>query len=192
VELKPARMTRARTARRFRQLAKRRQVMPDMLAASQPFLLHGVTGSGKTEVYLRLVEQTIARGQASLILVPEIALTPQLEGARAGNRFPRARVVSLHSAWPRGRAPRVSCRRMEGRADIVLGTRLSVFTPLPRLGLIVVDEEHDASYKQHEGVRYSAAIWPSGAPAAQRAHRARLGHAVAGKLARRQPAATGA
>ena len=127
----------------------------------QPFLLFGVTGSGKTEVYLRLVQQVIASGGQALILVPEIALTPQLEGRVAG-RFPAARVVSLHSALAEGARSQGFVQAMEGRADIVLGTRLSVFTPLPRLGLIVVDEEHDASYKQHEGVRYSArdlAIW---------------------------------
>lgn len=127
----------------------------------QPFLLAGVTGSGKTEVYLRLVQQTIARGGQALILVPEIALTPQLEGRVAG-RFPAARVISLHSALAEGARSQGFVQAMEGRADIVLGTRLSVFTPLPRLGLIVVDEEHDASYKQHEGVRYNArdlAIW---------------------------------
>jgi primosomal protein N' (replication factor Y) len=82
--------------------------------------------------------------------VPEIALTPQLEGRVAG-RFPAARVVSLHSALAEGARSQGFVQAMEGRADIVLGTRLSVFTPLPRLGLIVVDEEHDASYKQHEG-----------------------------------------
>ena len=106
----------------------------------QPFLLAGVTGSGKTEVYLRLVQQTIARGGQALILVPEIALTPQLEGRVAG-RFPAARVVSLHSALAEGARSQGFVQAMEGRAEIVLGTRLSVFTPLPRLGLIVVDEE---------------------------------------------------
>lgn len=127
----------------------------------QPFLLFGVTGSGKTEVYLRLVQRVIATGGQALILVPEIALTPQLEGRVAG-RFPAARVVSLHSGLAEGARSQGFVQAMEGRADIVLGTRLSVFTPLPRLGLIVVDEEHDASYKQHEGVRYNArdlAIW---------------------------------
>ncbi|MDD3354175.1 primosomal protein N' [Zoogloea sp.] len=127
----------------------------------QPFLLFGVTGSGKTEVYLRLVQRVIATGGQALILVPEIALTPQLEGRVAG-RFPAARVVSLHSGLAEGARSQGFVQAMEGRADIVLGTRLSVFTPLPHLGLIVVDEEHDASYKQHEGVRYNArdlAIW---------------------------------
>ena len=137
------------------------EAMSASLGQFQPFLLAGVTGSGKTEVYLRLVQQVIARGGQALILVPEIALTPQLEGRVAG-RFPAARVVSLHSALAEGARSQGFVQAMEGRAEIVLGTRLSVFTPLPRLGLIVVDEEHDASYKQHEGVRYSArdlAIW---------------------------------
>ena len=137
------------------------EAMSASLGQFQPFLLAGVTGSGKTEVYLRLVQQVIAQGGQALILVPEIALTPQLEGRVAG-RFPAARVVSLHSALAEGARSQGFVQAMEGRAEIVLGTRLSVFTPLPRLGLIVVDEEHDASYKQHEGVRYSArdlAIW---------------------------------
>ncbi|WP_374476799.1 primosomal protein N' [Zoogloea sp.] len=137
------------------------EILSGGFGSFQPFLLAGVTGSGKTEVYLRLVQQTIARGGQALILVPEIALTPQLEGRVAG-RFPAARVVSLHSALAEGARSQGFVQAMEGRADIVLGTRLSVFTPLPRLGLIVVDEEHDASYKQHEGVRYNArdlAIW---------------------------------
>ncbi|AYH46192.1 primosomal protein N' [Azoarcus sp. DN11] len=126
-----------------------------------PWLLQGVTGSGKTEVYLRLAERTLAAGGQVLMLVPEIALTPQLE-SRVANRFPAACVVSLHSALAEGARSRGFVQALEGRADIVLGTRLSVFAPLPRLGLILVDEEHDASYKQQEGVRYSArdvAVW---------------------------------
>lgn len=125
------------------------------------WLLQGVTGSGKTEVYLRLAERVLAAGRQVLMLVPEIALTPQLEG-RVAARFPFANVVSLHSAQPDGARSRGFVQAMEGRADIVLGTRLSVFTPLPQLGLILLDEEHDASYKQQEGVRYSArdvAVW---------------------------------
>ncbi|MBD5801517.1 Primosomal protein N' [Azoarcus sp. Aa7] len=126
-----------------------------------PWLLQGVTGSGKTEVYLRLAERALAAGQQVLMLVPEIALTPQLE-SRVANRFPAACVVSLHSGLAEGARSRGFVQALEGRADIVLGTRLSVFAPLPRLGLILVDEEHDASYKQQEGVRYSArdvAVW---------------------------------
>lgn len=125
------------------------------------FLLHGVTGSGKTEVYLRLIEQTLAMGLQALMLVPEIALTPQLE-SRVASRFPGATVVSAHSGMPEGARSRGFIAALDGRADIVLGTRLAVFSPLPRLGLIVVDEEHDASFKQQEGLRYSArdvAVW---------------------------------
>jgi primosomal protein N' (replication factor Y) len=127
----------------------------------RPWLLHGVTGSGKTEVYLRLAAHMLARGRQVLMLVPEIALTPQLEH-RVGQRFAAANVVSLHSALADGARSRGFVQALTGRADIVLGTRLAVFAPLPRLGLILVDEEHDASYKQQEGVRYSArdvAVW---------------------------------
>lgn len=125
------------------------------------WLLQGVTGSGKTEVYLRLAQEELQRDRQVLMLVPEIALTPQLE-ARVAERFPGAHVVSLHSGLAAGARSRGFVQALEGRADIVLGTRLAVFTPLPRLGLILVDEEHDASYKQQEGVRYSArdvAVW---------------------------------
>lgn len=121
----------------------------------QPFLLHGITGSGKTEVYLHAIESILAHGQQALMLVPEIALTPQLEG-RVAARFPNARIVSAHSGLADAARARGFLDALEGRADIVLGTRLSVFTPMPRLGLIVVDEEHDASFKQQEGLRYSA------------------------------------
>jgi len=152
------------------------------------FLLHGITGSGKTEVYLRLIEQTLAQGRQALMLVPEIALTPQLEG-RVAQRFPQARVVSAHSAMPDAARARGFLDALEGRADILLGTRLAVFAPLPRLGLIVVDEEHDASFKQQEGLRYSArdvAVWRahqrgvpivlgSATPSLETFHHARLG-----------------
>ncbi len=121
----------------------------------EPFLLHGVTGSGKTEVYLRAIETVLAQGRQAMMLVPEIALTPQLE-SRVASRFPGARIVSAHSGIADAARARGFLDALEGRADIVLGTRLSVFTPLPRLGLIVVDEEHDLSFKQQEGLRYSA------------------------------------
>ena len=111
----------------------------------RPWLLHGVTGSGKTEVYLRLAAHMLAQGRQVLMLVPEIALTPQLE-QRVAQRFAAANVVSLHSALADGARSRGFVQALTGRADIVLGTRLSVFAPLPRLGLILVDEEHDASY----------------------------------------------
>ncbi len=124
-------------------------------AGFQTFLLHGVTGSGKTEVYLRAIADVIARGGQALMLVPEIALTPQLE-ARVSARFPGAHVVSAHSGVADAARARAFLAALEGRAAIVLGTRLSVFMPMPRLQLIVVDEEHDASFKQQEGLRYSA------------------------------------
>ena len=119
------------------------------------YLLHGVTGSGKTEVYLRLVAHALATGRQALLLVPEINLTPQLE-ARVAARFPEAGLVSLHSELSEAARTRNWLAALDGRARIVLGTRLAVFTPLPQLGLIVVDEEHDASFKQQDGMRYSA------------------------------------
>jgi primosomal protein N' (replication factor Y) len=125
------------------------------------FLLHGVTGSGKTEVYLRAIETVLAAGGQALMLVPEIALTPQLEG-RVEARFPQAHVVSAHSGMGDAARARAFLDALNGRAEIVLGTRLSVFMPMPRLQLIVVDEEHDGSFKQQDGIRYSArdlAIW---------------------------------
>ncbi|MBK9019316.1 MAG: primosomal protein N' [Sulfuritalea sp.] len=125
------------------------------------FLLHGVTGSGKTEVYLRAIDAVLARGGQALMLVPEIALTPQLEG-RVAARFPGADVVCANSGMADAARARGFLDALGGRADIVLGTRLSIFMPMPRLRLIVVDEEHDASFKQQEGLRYSArdvAIW---------------------------------
>ena len=119
------------------------------------WLLLGVTGSGKTEVYMRLIERVLARGGQALLLVPEINLTPQLE-ARLGARFPGAMLASLHSGVPEAERLRRWRAAESGSARILVGTRLAVFTPLPRLGLIVVDEEHDASFKQQEGLRYSA------------------------------------
>ncbi|MBI5718579.1 MAG: primosomal protein N' [Burkholderiales bacterium] len=126
-----------------------------------PALLHGVTGSGKTEVYLRAAARALQAGRQVLVLVPEINLTPQLE-ARFATRFPAHTLASLHSALTPAQRLRHWLLAHEGRADLVLGTRLAVFASLPRLGLIVVDEEHDASFKQQEGARYSArdlAVW---------------------------------
>ncbi len=123
--------------------------------ASRVAVLHGVTGSGKTEVYLRAVERVLDAGGQALVLVPEINLTPQLE-ARFGERFAGRRIVSLHSALTPAQRLRHWLAAHLGIADLVLGTRLAVFAPLPRLALIVVDEEHDPSYKQQEGARYSA------------------------------------
>jgi primosomal protein N' (replication factor Y) len=120
-----------------------------------PWLLHGVTGSGKTEVYLRAIAAVLARGGQTLVLVPEINLTPQLE-ARFQARFPQAVIVSLHSNLSEGERLKHWLIAQAGNAHIVLGTRLAVFTPLPHLQLIVVDEEHDSSFKQQDGMRYSA------------------------------------
>src|SRR5712671_2623039 len=118
-------------------------------------LLFGVTGSGKTEIYLHLIADVLARNKQVLILVPEIALTPALEAAFR-DRFSGACIVTQTSAMAELERVRGWVLAHSGRADIVLGTRLAVFTPLPRLGLVVVDEEQDASFKQREGVRYSA------------------------------------
>ena len=120
-----------------------------------PFLLHGVTGSGKTEVYLRLIAAALEQERQALLLVPEINLTPQLE-ARIRNRFPGVAVAMLHSELAEAAREREWKAAFLGEARIVVGTRLAVFTPLPELGLIVIDEEHDSSYKQQDGMRYSA------------------------------------
>jgi primosomal protein N' (replication factor Y) len=120
-----------------------------------PFVLLGVTGSGKTEVYLRAAEAALTAGRQVLLLVPEIALTPQLESlVRA--RFPDFPLVCLHSGLNEGERLQHWLAAQSGRARIVMGTRLAVFVPLPQAGLIIVDEEHDTSYKQAEGLRYSA------------------------------------
>jgi len=118
-------------------------------------LLFGITGSGKTEIYLQLIAEVLARNRQALVLVPEIALTPALESAFR-SRFPGARIVVQTSAMAELQRTTAWLQAHSGLADIVLGTRLAVFTPLPRLGLIVVDEEQDTSFKQQEGVRYSA------------------------------------
>ncbi|MDE0032394.1 MAG: primosomal protein N' [Deltaproteobacteria bacterium] len=118
----------------------------------ETMLLHGVTGSGKTEVYLRAMEQVRRRGRQSLILVPEIALTPQLLD-RLEARFP-GDVAVLHSGLTAAERWRHWWRIAHGAVKVVAGARSAVFAPVRELGLIVVDEEHDTSYKQEEGVRY--------------------------------------
>jgi primosomal protein N' (replication factor Y) len=119
------------------------------------FVLHGVTGSGKTEVYLRLVARVLEKGQRALVLVPEIGLTPQLVG-RFRDRFDTPMAV-LHSALTDHERLVAWREAFSGHARIVLGTRSAVFAPVPDLGIIIVDEEHDPSFKQHEGgFRYSA------------------------------------
>jgi primosomal protein N' (replication factor Y) (superfamily II helicase) len=166
------------------------------------FLVDGVTGSGKTEVYLRLIEATLARGRAALLLCPEIGLTPQLV-ARVQERFD-APLAALHSGLTdreRLAAWRAASR---GAARIVIGTRSAVFAPLPELGLIIVDEEHDASFKQHEGgfhyhardlavVRAQRAGIPvvlgSATPSFESLHNVALGKTVSLPLPRRAGAA---
>ena len=141
--------------------AEQQSALTAIAAARLPVLLHGATGSGKTEVYLRAAADALARGQQALVLVPEINLTPQLE-ARFAERFPGRVLVSLHSGLTPAQRLRHWLLAHLGRADLVLGTRLAVFASMPRLGLIVVDEEHDPSFKQQEGARYSArdlAVW---------------------------------
>ncbi|HEX2595467.1 MAG TPA: primosomal protein N', partial [Luteimonas sp.] len=120
----------------------------------QPFLLDGVTGSGKTEVYLQAIAECLARGRQALVLVPEIGLTPQML-ARFRTRL-GVPVHALHSGLGDGERARVWTAAWRGEARVVVGTRSAVFTPLPEAGLIVVDEEHDASYKQQDGIRYHA------------------------------------
>ena len=123
------------------------------LGGFEAFLLHGVTGSGKTEVYLRAMERAKALGRKSLILIPEIALTPQLLD-RLNSRFPN-KVGVLHSGLTAAERW-AQCRQIaHGSIDVVVGARSAVFAPIPDLGLIVVDEEHDSSYKQEEGLRYN-------------------------------------
>ncbi|HUL42446.1 MAG TPA: primosomal protein N' [Burkholderiales bacterium] len=119
------------------------------------WLLYGVTGSGKTEVYISLISQVLEQGKQALLLVPEINLSPQLE-ALLRIRFPQYRVACLHSGLNESERLENWLLAQSGEAQIILGTRLAVFTPIPRLGLIIVDEEHDASFKQQEGLRYSA------------------------------------
>ena len=127
----------------------------DSLPTEGAVLLHGATGSGKTEVYLRAAERALQAGRQVLVLVPEINLTPQLE-ARFAQRFPDRVLVALHSGLTPAQRLKHWLMAHMGLADLVLGTRLAVFTPMPRPGLIVVDEEHDPSFKQQEGARYSA------------------------------------
>ena len=140
----------------------------------QAFLLAGVTGSGKTEVYLHCVAEALARGRQALLLVPEINLTPHLAETLA-RRFPGARIVTLTNALAANERAEAWLAAHTGGADVVLGTRLAVFAPLPRLGLVVVDEEHDASFKQQEGVRYGGrgARYSAGSPRSIRTRRRR-------------------
>jgi primosomal protein N' (replication factor Y) len=129
----------------------------DALAGQSPFLLNGVTGSGKTEIYLRAAEETIKRGKQTLILVPEIALTPQLV-RRFLSRFP-GQVGLVHSKLSEGERYDTWRRARAGKLNVIIGARSALFSPLPDIGLIVVDECHDGSYYQSEPPFYNAAIF---------------------------------
>ena len=139
-------------------LTDEQQQAVDAVTAAQGyacFLLHGITGSGKTEVYVHLMHSVLQRGGQVLLLVPEINLTPQLEHY-FHNRFPEVNLISLHSGLSEGERLHNWQQAQAGVAQIVLGTRLAVFAELPRLALIIVDEEHDSSFKQQDFLRYSA------------------------------------
>lgn len=138
--------------------AEQFSVMQNILNAGgkfNVFLLYGITGSGKTEVYLNLIAKTLQDNKQVLVLVPEINLTPQLENIFR-NRFPQIPQICLHSYLSKGERTSNYLAAQSGEAKIILSTRLGVFTPLPDLGLIIVDEEHDSSFKQQDGLRYSA------------------------------------
>ena len=127
----------------------------------QPFLLYGITGSGKTEVYFDAMAKVLAQGRQVLFLLPEINLTPQLL-KRVESRFADVPTAVLHSQMAAGKRTQDYLRAMLGQAKLVIGTRLAVFTPMDDVGLIVVDEEHDGSFKQDNELRYHArdlAVW---------------------------------
>jgi len=127
----------------------------------QPFLLYGITGSGKTEVYFDAMAKVLVQGRQVLFLLPEINLTPQLL-KRVENRFADVPTAVLHSQMAAGKRTQDYLRAMLGQAKLVIGTRLAVFTPMDDVGLIVVDEEHDGSFKQDNELRYHArdlAVW---------------------------------
>lgn len=148
--------------------AEQQQAVNSILASkgAARFLLYGITGSGKTETYMKVALHYLALGQQVLFMVPEINLTPQFEQSlrqrlRSSEDEPYE-VAVMHSGLADGKRLEAWLAAYSGKAQIVLGTRMSVFTPMPKLGLIIVDEEHDHSYKQQEGLRYSArdlAIW---------------------------------
>ncbi|RIN98330.1 DEAD/DEAH box helicase, partial [Mammaliicoccus sciuri] len=127
---------------------------------SETFLLHGVTGSGKTEVYLQIIDQVLTQQKTAMMLVPEIALTPQMV-----NRFKRRfgdEVAVLHSALSKGERYDEWQKIRDGRASVSVGARSSVFAPFKNLGIIIIDEEHEATYKQEDYPRYHArdiALW---------------------------------
>src|SRR5205807_5858857 len=136
------------------QRAALERITASLDAAGGHFLLYGETGSGKTEVYLQACAAALARGRTAIVLVPEIALTPQALGrfrARFGER-----IAVLHSALSEAERRDERARIASGEAAIVVGARSAVFAPVGQLGVICVDEEHDASYKQESDPRYDA------------------------------------
>ena len=166
-------------------------------AGFAPFLLDGVTGSGKTEVYLHVIADCLGRGRQALVLVPEIGLTPQtLARFRARLGVP---VHALHSGLNDNERARVWAAAWRGEARVIVGTRSAVFTPLPDAGLIVIDEEHDGSYKQQDGIRYHArdfalvrgkaldvpVLLGSATPSLESLHNAQAGRYAHLRLARR-------
>lgn len=166
-------------------------------AGFAPMLLDGVTGSGKTEVYLHAIADCLARGRQALVLVPEIGLTPQM--LRRFRERLGVPVHALHSGLNDGERARVWAAAWRGEARVVVGTRSAVFVPLPDAGLVVVDEEHDASYKQQDGIRYHArdfalvrgkalavpVLLGSATPSLESLHNARSGRYVHLRLAHR-------
>ncbi len=168
LDLKRAPVIKAVSASEVPVLNEAQQGAVDAIVCAESFkafLLYGVTGSGKTEVYLHAAAQALERGKRVLMLVPEINLTPQFEQSLRARLEPVAGVggvAVLHSGLSDGERLRAWLRVQRGQARIVLGTRLAIFAPMHDVGLIVVDEEHDPSYKQQDGLRYSArdlAIW---------------------------------
>ena len=165
----------------------------------QPFLLYGITGSGKTEVYFDAMAKVLAQGRQVLFLLPEINLTPQLL-KRVEDRFADVPTAVLHSQMAAGKRTQDYLRAMLGQAKLVIGTRLAVFTPMDDVGLIVVDEEHDGSFKQDNELRYHArdlAVWRakqggcpimlgSATPSLESWHKAQSGAYRLLELARRQ------
>ncbi len=160
----------------------------ELTQAARPLLLHGITGSGKTEVYLQALAATIARGRRGIVLVPEIALTPQTV-SRFAARFP-GRVALLHSALRPAERQREWRRIRAGAVDVVIGSRSAIFAPIPDLGLIILDEEHDGSYKHDQRpptyharevalrlaqLTGSAVVMGSATPATESYHRAQTG-----------------
>ena len=130
-------------------------------ADTKPFLLQGVTGSGKTEVYIQYIAHTITAGKTAMMLVPEIGLTPQMI-QRFEQRFSAERIALLHSGLSQAQRYNMWLKIKKGTIDIVLGTRSAIFAPLKNIGVIIIDEEHDASYKQDNMPTYSAidiAMW---------------------------------